>query len=151
MNLKGRIDADLKAAMLSGDKFLTSVIRGIKSAITYQEIALKKREDGIDDSEIEQLLAKEAKKREESALLYDQGGNNEAAEKERKEKEIILGYLPEQMDESQLATIVDEEVAASGASGVQAMGQVIGKVRARVGTSADGAAIARLVKEKLGV
>lgn len=151
MSLKGRIDADLKAAMLQGDKFLTSVLRGLKSAITYQEIALKKRDEGLDDSEIEQLFAKEAKKRDESAVLYEQGGNQPAADKERKEKEIILGYLPEQMSEAEIAAIVDEEIAASGAMGLQAMGQVIGKVRARTGSSADGAIIARVVKEKLGV
>lgn len=151
MNLKGRIDADLKTAMLTGDKFLTSVLRGLKSAIMYQEIALKKREAGLDESQIEQLLAKEAKKREESAVLYERGGNQPAADKERRERSAILGYLPEQMGEDELGLIIDEEIAASSATGAQAMGQVIGKVRARVGSSADGAVIARLVKEKLGV
>jgi uncharacterized protein YqeY len=151
MDLKGRISADLKTAMLSGDKFVAEVIRGLKSAITYQEIALKKREEGLNDAEIEQLFAKEAKKRDESAALYEQGGNLEAASKERKEKEIILTYLPEQMSEADLAVIVDEEIAVSGATGAQAMGRVIGKVRARVGSSADSALVAKLVKEKLGV
>lgn len=149
--LKGRIDADLKTAMLGGDKFLTEVLRGLKSAILYKEVALKKREEGLSDAEIEQLFASEAKKRDESANLFEQGGNQESADKERSEKEIILGYLPQQLSEEEIAVIVDEEVANLGESGPQAMGKVIGSVKARTGSTADGAIIAKIVKTKLGV
>lgn len=149
--LKGRIDADLKTAMLGGDKFLTEVLRGLKSAILYKEVALKKREEGLSDAEIEQLFASEAKKRDESANLFEQGGNQESADKERSEKEIILGYLPQQLSEEEIAIIVDEEVANLGESGPQAMGKIIGAVKARTGSTADGAIIARIVKTKLGV
>jgi len=149
MNLKGRIDADLKSAMLGRDAFLTELLRGLKSAIQYEEVAKKKRDEGLSDSEIEQVLAREAKKRDESAEMFDKGGIAEKADKERHEKEVIQTYLPKQLSEEELAVIVNEEIAASGASGPQAMGQVIGKVRARVGQAADGAMIARLVKEKL--
>lgn len=150
MSLKQRIDADLKTALLGGDRFVGEVLRGVKSAILYEEVAQNKRDAGLEDSAIEALLAKECKKRDESAALYDQGGNAEMAQKERDEKAIIQKYLPEQLGEEELAKVVDEVVVASGATGSQAMGQVIGQVRAKVGTSADGAAIARLVKEKLG-
>ena len=149
MNLKGRINADLKSAMLGRDAFLTELLRGLKSAIQYEEVAKNKREEGLSDSEIEQVLAREAKKRDESAEMFDKGGNAEKADKERREKEVIQTYLPKQLSEEELAVIVNEEIAASGASGPQAMGQVIGKVRARVGQAADGAMIARLVKEKI--
>lgn len=149
MNLKGRIDADLKAAMLGRDAFLTELLRGLKSAILYEEVAKKKREEGLSDAEIEQVFAREAKKRDESAEMFDKGGKPELADKERREKEVIATYLPKQLSEAELATIVDEEIASLGASGPQAMGQVIGKVKARVGQAADGATVARLVKEKL--
>ncbi|HEX4661985.1 MAG TPA: GatB/YqeY domain-containing protein [Candidatus Saccharimonadales bacterium] len=149
--LKGRIDADLKTAMLGGDKFLTEVLRGLKSAILYKEVALKKRDEGLSDAEIEQLFASEAKKRDESAALFEQGGNQESADKERREKEIILGYLPTQLSEGDIAVIVDEEVQKLGENGPQAMGKVIGAVKSRTGSTADGAIIARIVKTKLGV
>jgi len=151
MALKGRIDADLKTAMLARDAFLTEVLRGLKSAILYQEVALKNRDPGLDDAQIQELFAKEAKKRDESAELFDRGGNHKSADKERREKVVIQQYLPVQLSGADLAKDVDEEIAATAAAGPQAMGQVIGKVRARVGTSAEGVAIARLVKEKLGI
>lgn len=149
--LKGRIETDLKAALLGGDKFLAEVLRGLKSVILYQEVALNKRDEGLSDPEIEQLFAKEAKKRDESAGLFEQGGNQESADKERHEKEIILGYLPKQLDEAEISSIVDEEVAKLGENGPQAMGKIIGAVKARTGSTADGAVVARIVKQKLGV
>lgn len=150
MALKQQIEADLKTALLGGDKLAVEVLRGLKSAILYEEVAKKKRETGLDDAEIEQLFAKECKKRDESAALFEQGGNTESAKKERDEKIIIEKYLPEQITEEKLTAIIDEVIAATGASGAQAMGQVIGQVRAKVGSTADGASIARIVKQKLG-
>ncbi len=151
MNLKGRIDADLKVAMLGRDAFLTELLRGLKSAILYQEVALKKREEGLSEAEIEQLFAREAKKRVEAAGYFDQGGNHVAAEKERHEKAAIEKYLPEQMSEAQLTVIIDEVISTTEATGFAAMGQVIGKIKAQVGNTADGALIAKIVKQKLGV
>jgi len=151
MQLKGRIDADLKTAMLARDAFLSELLRGLKSAILYQEVALKKREEGLSDAEIEQVLAKEAKKRSEAAELFDRGGNHEAADKERREKTAIDGYLPTQLDEMQIAAIVDEVISGLDNAGPAAMGQVIGAVKAKTGTTADGAIIAQIVKQKLGV
>jgi uncharacterized protein YqeY len=95
------------------------------------------------------LLAKEAKKRQESADLYVQGGNQEKAEAELEEKKVIEKYLPEQLSEEEVAKLVDEAIAQTGANSLAQMGQVIGMVKGKVGAAADGALIARLVKEKL--
>lgn len=149
MNLKGRIDADLKTAMLSRDTLQTELLRGLKSAILYREVALKKRDEGLSESEIEQVLASEAKKRDESIEMFDKGGKPELADKERKEKQIIETYLPAKLSEAEVARIVDEEVDTLGASGPAAMGQIIGKVKARTGSQAEGSLIAQLVKQKL--
>jgi uncharacterized protein YqeY len=149
MTLKQRIDADLKTAMLSGERLRVETLRGLKGAILNEEVARKQRDAGLDDVAIEQLLAKEAKKRTESAGFFDQGGNHEAAEKERAEKEIIDGYLPEQLSEDVIAALVAQVIADMNATDSQMMGQVIGKVRAKAGPGADGALIARLVKESL--
>jgi uncharacterized protein YqeY len=149
MALKQRIDADLKVAMLSGERLKVETLRGLKSAILNEEVSRKVRDTGLDDDSILQLFAKESKKRTESAGFFDQGGNQEAAEKERAEKEIIDSYLPAQLNEAELKTIVSRVILDMNADGSQMMGQVIGKVRAEAGPSADGGMIARLVKESL--
>lgn len=149
MSLKERIDADLKSAMLAGQKDQATTLRGLKSAILNAEIAANKRDAGLADDEVINVLRKEAKKRQESADLYIQGGNNERAEAELAEKRIIGNYLPAQLSEEEIAALVDKVIAETGASGIPAMGQVIGAVKQRAGAAADGAVIARVVKGKL--
>lgn len=146
--LKNRIDADLKTAMLAGDKFLVTVLRGLKSNILNQEIATGKREEGLSDVEIEQVLAKQAKQRDESAELYVRGGNQPLADKELAEKETIVKYLPQQMGDDELRGLVESVVAEMG-DGAQ-IGQVIGAVKSKAGNSADGGRIASIVRETLG-
>lgn len=147
--LKAQIDQDLKAALLAGNKVLVTTLRGLKSAILYVEVAQGARDKGLSDDEIIAVLAKEAKKRQESADLYRQGGSPERAEAELAEKAVIEHYLPKQLDDQELAKLVDEAIAEVGASGPQAMGQVIGVVKQKAGASADGARIATLVRERL--
>src|SRR5581483_2528093 len=105
MSIKGAIEADLKQAMLAGDKTLVETLRGLKSAIQYAEVAAGTR-GSDDDQAVQAVLAKEAKKRQESADLYQQGGNNEKAQVELAEKAVIEKYLPEQMSEAAIAAIV---------------------------------------------
>jgi uncharacterized protein YqeY len=149
MALKTRINDDLKAALLGGDRFAAETLRGIKAAILNEEVAKGKRESGLDDSNIEQVLAREVKKRLESAALYEQNNREDSAESERREADIIRVYLPKQLTEPELKTIVDAKVAELGATDVKMMGQVIGAVKQDVGNTADGAMIAKLVKEAL--
>jgi uncharacterized protein len=148
--LKQRIDAELKAAMLAGDKPLVSTLRGLKSAILYAEVAKSARDDGLADSEITELLSKESKKRQESADLYTKGGNQERAASELAEKAVIDAYLPAQLNETELRAVIDDVMLERVAGDQRAMGQIISAVKARTKGSADGAVIARLVKERLG-
>jgi uncharacterized protein YqeY len=149
MALKNAIDNDLKAALLGGDRFVTEVLRGLKAAILNEEVAQGKRDEGLSDGVIEQIIAKETKKRNESASLYDQGGRPELADNERKESEVIKKYLPAQLTEDEIKVIVDKTIAELNAVGSAAMGQVIGAVKKEVGSSADGATVAKLVKQAL--
>jgi hypothetical protein len=151
VNLEGRIEQDLKAALLSGDAEKVSTLRGVKSVLLNEKVAKGKRESGLTDEEVLPLLSKEAKKRQESADLYVQGGNQERADQELSEKKIIEGYLPEQLSEAEIAQLVDEAIGSTGASGQADMGKVIGAVRAKAGATADGALIAKITKEKLGI
>lgn len=150
MGVRQQLDDDVKAAMLAGDSLRTETLRGLKTVVLYADVAAKKRDSGgIADEEILNLFAREAKKRQESADLYIQGGSPERAEKEMAEKAIIETYLPAQLDEEALGALVAEAIAAIKPEGPKDMGKVIGAVKAKAGNAADGAVIARLVKEHL--
>lgn len=149
MSIKEKLEADIKTAMLSGDKSLVTTLRGLKSAVLNVEVEKGKRETGLGDDEVIALFQKEAKKRQESADLYDQGGSPERRDKELAEKKVIEQYLPEAMSEADITAIIDEVIVTMGANGMSAMGQVIGMVKQKAGAAADGATIARIVKEKL--
>jgi uncharacterized protein YqeY len=147
--LKQQIEQDLKQALLSGDKDRVITLRGLKSVILYAEVAQGVRDQGLGDEEIIVLFTKELKKRQESADLFKQGGAEDRAARELAEKEIIKGYLPQQLSDEDLAAIVDAAIAEVGAGGPSAMGRVIGLVKQKAGATADGSRIARQVKERL--
>lgn len=147
--LKDIINADLKTAMLARDSVRTQTLQGLKAAILNEEVAKKVRDTGLDDAAIEQIIAREVKKRDEAAQLYDQGGNVDSAAKERTEKEVLSVYLPEQMGEAELEALIDSVIEQVQPDGMKDMGKVIGAVKAKAGNSADGALIARLLKDKL--
>jgi uncharacterized protein YqeY len=149
MQLETTIDQDLKAAQLARDAQLVSVLRMLKSTFLYAKVAAGGRDIELSDEAIQDILAKEAKKRQESADLYKQGGNNEKAEAELAEKAIIEHYLPAQLSEDELQKIIDGVITETGASSLAQMGQVIGAIKKQTGASADGAIVARLVKERL--
>lgn len=135
--------------MLAGDKDTVTVLRGLKGAILNVEIAEGSRDTGLTDEAVTAVLAKEAKKRQESADLYMQGNDQVRGDKELAEKVIIEKYLPAQMSDEDLIVIIETTISELGASGPQAMGPVIGKVKQATAGQADGGRIAQLVKEKL--
>lgn len=150
MSLEARIAQDLKAAMLAGQQQRVMTLRGLKSSLLYTKVASKAdREQELPDDKVAEVLAQEAKKRQESAELYIQGGNQEKADAELTEKSIIQEYLPAQLSNEELVDLIDAAIQELGASDMSQMGQVIGKVKQQAGVAADGAVIARLVKEKL--
>ena len=149
MSLKDTIQNDMKAALLGGNRFAGDVLRNVKAAILNEEVAAGKREEGLSDDEILKVITREVKKRNESATLYDQNGRSELADNERKEIEVLAIYLPEQLSEEDVRAIAETVIAETGASSPQQMGQVIGGVKAKAGSAADGAMVARIVKELL--
>jgi uncharacterized protein YqeY len=152
MSLKDTLQADLKTAMLSRDSFTTDVIKGLKSAILYEEVAKGKREEGLSDEEIIAVFKKESKKRQDSIDMYKQGNNLEQAEKEAKEKAIIDAYLPAQLSEEQVNELINESLLELDISepSKQDMGKIMGSVKAKGGSSLDGAMLAKLVQQRIG-
>jgi uncharacterized protein YqeY len=150
MSLEDRLSQDLKAAMLAGQQQRVMTLRGLKSSLLYAKVANKSaRDEAMPDEAVIALLARESKKRQESADLYRQGGSQDKADAELQEKAIIDAYLPAQLTDEEIVALIDTAIAAVGATGTAQMGQVIGKVKQQAGATADGAVIARLVKEKL--
>ncbi|HVW23699.1 MAG TPA: GatB/YqeY domain-containing protein [Candidatus Saccharimonadales bacterium] len=147
--LEQKLEQDIKTALLGGDAARVSTLRLLKSVLLNEKVAKGKRDSGLTDDEVIAVLAKEAKKRQESADLYSQAGDQTRTAAELAEKAIIEEYLPEQVSEEELAAMVDAVIQETGAAGPQAMGQVIGAVKAKAGAGADGALIAKLAKEKL--
>ena len=137
--------------MLARDSFKVDVIKGLKSAVLYAEVAANKRDVGLSDEEILAVFKKESKKRQESAELYQQGGNDASAQKELAEKVIIDAYLPAQLDEAAVTALIDEAMAGMGLTALtkQDMGKVIGAVRAKAGAGVDGAMLAKLVQQRI--
>jgi uncharacterized protein YqeY len=143
------IQNDLKAALLGGDRFKGDVLRNLKAAILNEEVAQGKRDEGLGEADIERVIAREVKKRYESIKLYETNGRPELAEAEKAEVGVLEEYLPQQLRESEVVDIVEATIEEKGATGMQSMGLVIKAVKDKVGNTADGATLARIVKEKL--
>lgn len=150
MGIKQRLEADIKTALLAGEKEQAMILRTLKSVILEAEIAANKRDTGLEEDALMQLFAKESKKRQDAIDLYTNAGEAERAAKEKREQEIIAAYLPQQLSDEELSTLVDQAVTeAGGDTSPQVMGKIIGLVRNKAEGRADGGRIATLVKEKL--
>lgn len=149
MTLKERINDEMKAALLGGNRFAGEVLRNLKAAILNEEVATGRRNEGLDDSGVEKVVAREVKKRTESAKIYRDNGRPELAEPEEREIEVLKVYLPTRLTEDELTTLVEQKIAELDVSGPQAIGQVIGAIKAEIGNKADGATLANIVKNTL--
>jgi len=147
--LKDTIQNDMKAALLGGNRFEGDVLRNLKAAILNEEVATGKRETGLSDAEIEKIIAREVKKRHESVKLYEANDRAELADEEKKEIAVLSTYLPQQLREDEIRDIAKIVIENMDNVGPSLMGQVIGGVKAKVGNTADGATVARVVKELL--
>lgn len=149
MSLKDSINKDLKTALISGNRFEADVLRGLKAVILNEEISQKKRDDGLEESAIEQLVAREIKKRQESVEIYKQAGRQELADNEEKEVTILGRYLPEQLSQEDIILLVDEAIIEIGEVTIKDMGRIMSAVKSKAGNSVDGALLANIVKDKL--
>ncbi|MFI6445057.1 GatB/YqeY domain-containing protein [Kitasatospora sp. NPDC050543] len=147
--LKEQLQEDLTAAIRTRDELRSSTIRLTLSAVTGEEVAAGKERRELSDAEVLKVLAREAKKRREAAEAFDAAGRTDSAARERAEGEVLAGYLPEQLSDEELAAIVAEAVAASGATGPQGMGAVMKLVKPKVEGLAEGGRVAAVVKAAL--
>src|SRR6266568_862615 len=170
---KLQLKEELKQSMLARDSEKTSVLRMILSSLKNfemkkdeEEYENKLKEAGGDsnnlninetksnyeatEEDVQEILQKQAKQRRDSIEQFKAGGRDELAEKETKELQLLESYLPQQMAEEEVKKLVDEAVAATGATRATDMGKVMGALMPKVKGKADGSLVSRLVKEKLG-
>ena len=146
--LKAKLRSDLTNAIRARDEIKSGTIRMVLTAITNEEVAGKVAKE-LTDAEVITVLSREAKKRREAAEAYEAAGRADKAALEKSEGEIIAGYLPQQMSESEVAALVASAIAASGATGPGDMGKVMGILKPQVAGKADGAMVSGLVKAAL--
>ena len=145
--LKDQIRADLKEAMKAKEKERTGTIRMLLAAIQTAETEGSKHE--VDDAEIQKIIAREIKKRRESADIYKTNGRDDLAEAELAEASILEVYQPKQLDDQELAKLIDEAIAETGAESMAQMGQVMKAATAKAEGRADGKRISEAVKARL--
>lgn len=146
--LKAKLRSDLTDAIRARDEIKSGTIRMVLTAITNEEVAGKVAKE-LSDAEVITVLSREAKKRREAAEAYEAAGRADKAALEKSEGEIIAGYLPQQMSESEVAALVAAAIAATGATGPGDMGKVMGILKPQVAGKADGAMVSGLVKAAL--
>lgn len=145
--LRDRLQRDLTEAMKARDAIRVGALRMLLTAIVNREKELRRE---LADEEIQEVAAREVKRRTESIEAFERGGRADLVAKETTEREILQAYAPEQLDEAELDRIVEEAIAEVGAAGPGDLGKVMGRVMPKVRGRADGALVQRKVRERLG-
>ena len=144
MELKNTIDKQIKESMLNKDKDRLLALRAVKSAILLEE------KDGNGNSINEmQILMKLIKQRKDSLSVYKEQNRLDLAEIEQKEINIIQEFLPEQMEDSELETRIENIIKTVGAESIKDMGKVMGMATKELVGKVDNSRIAAMIKEKL--
>jgi len=144
-----QINEDLKNAMKEKDTFKLSVLRMLKSALQLEGIAKKSE---LTDNDCIAVIKKQVKLRKDSVLEYEKYGKTESVESLNKEIEVLNAYLPEELSEADLVSLIDKIIASVGATSMKDMGKVMGALNAELaGKNADMSLASKLVKEKLNM
>ena len=148
--LKERLRSDLTAAIRDRDKVRSGTIRMVLTAITEAEVAGSEAVE-LSDQQVLDVVIREAKKRREAESAYANAGRAELAEKERAESDVLGDYLPQQLTEQEIATIVADAIVSTGAAelGMKGMGKVMAQVTPLTKGRADGSVVAAEVRRQL--
>jgi len=147
MSLKDRITDDVKDAMRAKDKPRLATLRLITAAIKQQEVDERIE---LDDTQLLSLLDKMCKQRRESISQFEKAARDDLIAQEVSELAIIKNYLPEQLGEAEIAALIDETMAATGAASIKDMGKVMGQLKPKLQGRADMGAVSAMIKARLG-
>ena len=137
----------MKAAMRAGAKERLGVIRMITSAIKQREVDERIT---LDDAQVLSVLEKMIKQRKESLVQFQAGNRPDLVDKETAEIAVIQGYMPSQLADAEIDSLIAEAIAATGAATIKDMGKVMGVIKAKAQGRADMAAVGAKIKTKLG-
>jgi len=144
--LKTRINDDVKTAMRSKDKQRLGTLRLLTAAIKQVEVDQRIE---LDDDNIVAIIEKMLKQRKDSIEQFEKAGRNELAEIEIKEVAILKEFMPEQLSDTEVETLIDEAIAATGAEAMKDMGKVMGLLKPKLAGKADMGAVSGKIKAKL--
>lgn len=147
---KEQLQEELKQSMLARNTEKTSVLRMIISAVNYYEINKGGAGYTASEEDVMNVIQAQAKQRRDSIEQYTTGNRPELAEKEQQELDMISSYLPEQMGEDEIRTLVKEAITQTGASNQQDMGKVMSALMPKTKGKADGGLVSKIVREELG-
>jgi uncharacterized protein YqeY len=148
MGLREQLDQDMKNALREKDAVRLSTVRMIKSAMKYRETEAGAK-GPLDEAGILQVITSEIKKRKDSITEYEKGGRQDLVDKEKAELAVLQAYLPQQLSEAEVETLVDQAIAEVGAQGPKDMGPVMKALQPRTQGRADGRMVSDKVKQKL--
>lgn len=148
--LKDQINKDLITALKAKDQAKSTLLRLINSEIKNEEIAKKKREQGLTDEETQAVVARQIKQINDSIESFKAGKREDLIKEEEQKLSILKVYLPKQMEEAEVEKVVDEVIAQFKPSAPSDFGKVMGAVMAKVKGKVDGKIVGAIVKKKLG-
>jgi uncharacterized protein YqeY len=148
MSLELTVNENMKKAMLAKDEVGLRALRAIKAAVLLAKTAEGASASLSEDAEIK-LLQKLVKQRKDSLEIFERQNRMDLAQKEREEHEVIEQFLPKQMSEEEIKTVVAEIVKQTGVTNMTGLGQVMGVATKQLAGKADGKVISAIVKELL--
>ncbi|MDA5133165.1 GatB/YqeY domain-containing protein [Psychrobacter sp. ANT_H3] len=144
--LKQTLSDSIKTSMKARELERVKVLRNVQSVVKQIEID---RQTELDDAQVLEVLQKQLKQRHESLTIFTENGRDDLANKEQFEIDIITEFMPKQMDDAELAALVNAEIAEQGATSMRDMGSVMGVLKNKTAGRADPALISKLVKDAL--
>lgn len=146
MSLEDQIRNDMKEALKQGQKERLSTLRTALAQIKDERI--KKKSD-LNDNDVITVLMRAVKSRKDSIIMYKQGGRQDLVDKESNEVEILQSYLPEQITEDEIKSVITEIITSSGASDIKDIGKVMGPAMAKLKGKADGKLVQHIARSLL--
>jgi len=144
--LKQTLSDTIKTSMKARELERVKVLRNVQSVVKQIEID---RQTELDDAQVLEVLQKQLKQRHESLSIFTENGRDDLASKEQFEIDIINEFMPKQMDDTELAALVNAEIKEQGATSMRDMGSVMGVLKNKTAGRADPALISKLVKDAL--
>lgn len=147
MSLQSKISEDVKNALRNQEKLKLSVLRMLLASIKNRIIELKNKE--LPDEQIVAVIGSEIKKRRDAVYEFEKVGRQDAADAEKDEISILMNYMPAQLTEDQIISLIDNTISELSIESIKDLGKLMKSLMPKTRGKADGALVSKLVREKL--